>query len=309
MFMPPGPRDAAPSAAQSQLIRVDHHNYVLQARSRTNPGLEGDCSSDGLRMRLAQVVRRGTALLTHRTPGFLLSRNQAPKLVSRAWLSTSPGSNPEEIYERGLDALHEGRLSVAIDDFAGAAALGSPGGNFHLGLAYDGLLGRDAADELPIEPNAAAAARCYQRAAEAGHEMAMLNLSFCYRNGEGVDGVDIAEAWKWLANAAAAGSDRAQFNAALALDPLHPPYGTPGIDMVAKDATKAVALYRDAVAQDHEKAKVNLGICYYTGTGCDQDLDAAVALWKEAQKAGVPQADNCLRNMEEKPGEMKDYFK
>ena len=92
-------------------------------------------------------------------------------------------------------------------------------GNFHLGLAYDGLLGRNARDELPIEPDPAAAARCYERAAEQGHAEAMLNLSLSLRSGEGAAGQpDIDAAWKWLSLAAAAGSDRAAFNAGVALD-------------------------------------------------------------------------------------------
>ena len=65
----------------------------------------------------------------------------------------------------------------------------------------------------------------------------------------------MGKAWKWLSLAAAAGSERAQFNAAVALDPLHPPYGTPGVDMVAKDAPKALHFYKQAVEQGHEKRR------------------------------------------------------
>jgi len=212
-----------------------------------------------------------------------------------------------EIYEAGLIRLDEGRLSKAIDDFAEAAALGSAGGNFHLGLAYDGLLGRDAADELPVDRDPAAAARCYERAAERGHEMAMLNLSLSYKTGDGVD-VDIPRAWKWLSLAAAAGNERAQFNAGVALDPLHPPYGTPGTDMIKKDPATAVFFYRKAAEQGHGKAKVNLGIALYTGTGCEKDADAAEALWREAHEEGVSQAGFCLKNMEKTPGKMEQYF-
>ena len=214
----------------------------------------------------------------------------------------------EQLYERGLLKLEEGRLSAAIDCFAESASLGSPGGNFHLGLAYDGLLGRDAADELPVEPDPSAAARCYERAAANGHAMAMLNLSLCYKHGEGVGEADVASAWKWLSLSAAAGCDRACFNSGVALDPLHPPYGSPGVDAIAKDAPKAVFFYRRAAEQGHEKAKVNLGIALYTGTGCEKDVDAAVALWTEAHEAGVSQAGFCLSNMEERPGKLEQMF-
>jgi TPR repeat protein len=132
------------------------------------------------------------------------------------------------------------------------------------------------------------------------------------RNGDGVQ-PDVAEAFHWLEQSAAAGSERAQFNAAVALDPLHPPWGKPGERqpeqaMVPKQPFQAVAYYQAAVAQGHAKAKVNLGIALYTGTGCDRDPAAAAALWREASADGVSQADFCLRNMEEKPGQMEDFF-
>ena len=79
-----------------------------------------------------------------------------------------------------------------------------------------------------------------------------------YHAGEGVD-AHVGKAFEWLECSAAAGSERAQYNAALALDPLHPPWGTPGATleaeaMIPKDSERAVALYRKAVAQNHSKA-------------------------------------------------------
>jgi len=253
---------------------------------------------------LARVARRvGTPLCAQVVCCSNASPFRAP--VGARLLCSTP--NPEEVYERGLRRLDEGRLRKAVDDFAESASLGSAGGNFHLGLAYDGLVGRDARDEFPVEPDPAAAFRCYARAAEKGHSMAMLNLSMCYRNGEGVD-ADIGKAWKWLSLSAGAGCDRAQYNFAVALDPLHPPYGTPGVDMVAKSATDALSYYRKAVDQGHHKAMVNLGVMLYTGTGCDKDASTAETLWLEAHEAGVSQAGFCLRNMEKQPGKIEQMF-
>ena len=132
--------------------------------------------------------------------------------------------------------------------------------------------------------------------------MAMLNLSFCYRSGEGVEEVDVEKAWRWLTLSAAAGCDRAMFNAGIALDPLHAPFGSPGVDMVAKDAASAVYYYRKAVESGHAKARVNLGVALYTGTGCDKDVAAAEALWEQAHEEGVPEAAVCLKNMEKGDG-------
>ena len=233
----------------------------------------------------------------------LLRAPRRPQLL-RA-LSTA-SVNPSPAFLRGLEELEDGKLAEAIDTFAGAAAEGCADGNFYLGLAYDGLLGRDAADELPVEPDAAAAFRCYERAAGTGHAMAMLNLSLCYRNGDGVEAPDVAKAFDWLTRSAAAGSDRAQFNAGVALDPLHPPYeGRAGSNAVKKDAARAVEFYRQAADQGHGKAMTNLGVALYTGTGCEKDAAAAKELWVAAEELGVEQATFCLNNMEDNPGRME----
>ena len=166
---------------------------------------------------------------------------------------------PSEAFIEGLKQLDAGQLAKAIEIFAETASAGDPDGNFYLGLAYDGLLGRDAADEPPIEPDVNAAVRCYRRAAEAGHAQAMLNLSMSYRSGEGVEAPDIEAAFEWLERSAAAGDERAAFNCGVALDPLHPPYGTPGAVVIPKNAARAVEYYRSASDQGHGKAMVNLG--------------------------------------------------
>lgn len=235
--------------------------------------------------------------------------SSAPPAAPSPDNTPSPGA---EAYERALGLMDEGRVGSAIDVFAEAAKAGSAGGNFFLGLAYDGLLGKNADGDLWVEPDAPAAFRCYTRAATAGHPEAMLNLALCYRNGEGVSR-STRLAFEWTERAADAGSYRAMFNAGVALDPLHPPWGEPGsadpeTRMLVKDPRRAADFYRSAVAMGHSKAKVNLGILLYTGTGCKKDVTAAAALWREAAEEGVQQADFCLRNMEETPGELQRMF-
>ena len=90
----------------------------------------------------------------------------------------------------------------------------------------------------------------------------------------------------------------------IALDPEHPPWGTPGESgpnaMVPKDPERAVRLYRSAAAQGHAKAKVNLGIMLHGGVGCPEDKPAAVALSvARGGRQGVPHAEVCgMRNAE-----------
>ena len=192
-----------------------------------------------------------------------VSRRFARLAPRVARLSTS--SEPSDRLEAAFADYESGKLAAAVEGFAGAAEAGSAEGNFWLGLSYDGLIGRNAAGELPVEKDPAAAARCYRRAADAGHAEAMFNMAMCHRDGDGVE-VDVLAGYDWLVRGAEAGSMRAQFNAALALDPNHPPYGKPGeTPVVPKDAAAAVDLYRMAVEQGHGKAMVNLGVALYTG--------------------------------------------
>jgi TPR repeat protein len=278
-------------------------------------------------MSLSSVLRatRASAARARCSPASALSvapfrptllRPAASALHVRA-LSTPTSSleePPEDAkFAEGLRLLESGRLAAAIDAFAEAASRGDAAGNYFLGLAYDGLLGVDAAGELPLEKDSGAAVRCYKRAAEGGHAEAMLNLSLSLKTGDGVPTPDIAAAFRWLSTSAEAGCERAQYNAAVALDPLHPPYGTPGAStpeaaMIPKAAEAAVSLYRQAADQGHAKAMVNLGIALYSGVGTEKDAAAAKALWEEAAELGVPQAETCLRNMEEAPGKFENMF-
>jgi hypothetical protein len=236
-------------------------------------------------------------VLPHRTHGSGHHRG----LSASASPSHPSDEHPE--FERGMSLMDSGKVGEAIDAFAAAAAHGSAGGNYFLALAYDNLLGENAAGEPWVEPDAQAAFRCYQRATEAGHAEAAMNLALCYRNGDGVE-KHIGKAIEVLELSAALGSDRAQYNLGVALDPLLPPWGTPGATlpdkaMVRKDPVRAAAFYRQAADQGHAKAKVNLGIFLYTATvpGSKPDKAGAEALWKEAHEDGVPEAEMCLRNM------------
>lgn len=234
-----------------------------------------------------------------RTQNRFLSSYARAHNPNEADAPTGPGA---ETFESAL-ALMDVDRGKAIDQFCEAAKEGSAGGNFFLGLAYAGLLGKTPLGELWVELDPAAAFRCYTRAAEAGHAEAMLNLAMCYRHGSGV-AQSVRLAFEWLERAAQAGSARAMFNAGIALDPHQPPWGkvaSPDQEtrMLPKDGVRAVEFYRLAVAEGHAKAKVNLGISLYTGTGCNKDVAAASALWRQASDEGIPQADFCLHNMKD----------
>ena len=171
---------------------------------------------------LRVAPQRASTRLRGSLISFPAARPRAPAF-SRFLSSTSsavPSGQPDEedgseLFERGVARLHEGALPAAVQLFAQAAEGGHAQGHFYLGLAYDGLLGEDARGELPVAKDAAAAARCYIRASEQGLPEAMLNLSLCYRLGEGLPR-DTAAGFAWAERGAEAGRRRTHAHAASA---------------------------------------------------------------------------------------------
>jgi len=243
-----------------------------------------------------------------------LLRSPPQQIPFRSLANTNAGNSSDDplagdrFFQEGLIHLENTRFSSAITSFAASAKLGSADGNFFLGLAYDGLLNNEDA----LDPDPTAAYRCYTRAADLGHTGAMMNMSMSLREGSGVP-LNIQLAFEYMVKSADGGDARAAYNAAIACDPLHPPWGTPGTsDTVKKDAPRAVGFYKMAAEDgDHAKAKVNLGVALYTGTGVQIDKERAEALWSEVverQEEGVTQAEFCLRNMDKNPNEFKNHF-
>ena len=292
---PPGGKSLESDPIQVQLVRGSHPRSLVFHLVMMN-----------LVLRRVGLCAPWAGRLARPAPRSLVCASSAR--IGLAYDTTSAAAE----LDQGLQMLEEGDPASAVEAFKRAAASGSSGGNFYLGLAYDDLLGSNARGEPVVEPSAEAAFRCYCRAADGGHVEAMFNLSFCYRDGSGV-ARDVVEAFRYLTLAAAGGSERAAFNAGVALDPLHPPWGGRGEggagDFVPKDAARAVDYYHEAVELGHPKAKVNLGVALYTGTGCEQDKTAAAALWRDAHDEGVAEASFCLRNMETSPGKLENYFR
>jgi TPR repeat protein len=121
-------------------------------------------------------------------------------------------------------------------------------------MAYDNVL---PGSPEHLDRDEEAAVRCYRRAAEKDHAQAMFNLALSLRDG---GGGDVEEGFDWMRRAADTGDVRAQYNAGIARDPNHKPWGVPGRDMLEKDGGEAVKFYRMAAEGGHSKAEVNLGV-------------------------------------------------
>lgn len=168
----------------------------------------------------------------------------------------APEGAPCALFEEALAHLSSSPPSLppAISLLARSAAGGSPDGNFFLGMAYDNVL---PGSPEHLDRDEGAAVRCYRRAAEKDHAQAMFNLALSLRDG---GGGDVEEGFDWMRRAADTGDVRAQYNAGIARDPNHKPWGVPGRDMLEKDGGEAVKFYRMAAEGGHSKAEVNLGV-------------------------------------------------
>lgn len=196
----------------------------------------------------------------------------------------------------GVDGVARGDIDKNKAIPACEAALKADPNNAHimftLGRALD-------ATEVDLERSAV----LYQKAAELGSVVGMLNTGFAYRNAHGAK-KDLALAAKWYRDAADHGFAMAQSNLGhLYRDGL----GVP------QDYVEAKRWYEKAAAQDYDEAMNELGRFYDHGWGVAQDygkareyyekaialgnLDALSGLgWMYDRGVGVPAVDHVKAN-------------
>lgn len=147
-----------------------------------------------------------------------------------------------------------------------AAEQGSPRAQCCLAAAYQQGVGVPAADP-------AQAVSLLRAAAVTGYTVAMTDLGWCLEHGHGID-VDLDEAARLYAAAAAKGSARAQFHLAL----LH----QEGRGGVPRDAEAAAQLLEAAAKGGHPPAWTTLGLAYERGAGVCADVERAVECYASA---------------------------
>jgi TPR repeat protein len=137
-------------------------------------------------------------------------------------------------------------------------------------------------------------------AAEAGDLAAMEELGERFYYGLREAPKDDAQAVVWRRRAAAGNVARAQSAFAF----MH----TNGEGGLEKSDSKAVALYRAAVAAGFVDALFNLGCCFDDGRGVPQDRAEAVRLWLQAADKGhAPAEVNLARAYMHGEGVAQDY--
>ncbi len=219
----------------------------------------------------------------------------------------------EERFELGYRAYAEEKYTVAALMYSLAANDGYAHAQNHLGVCCERGQG--------VPQDASAAVAWYKLAAEGGYNIAWLNLGDCYRHGRGVE-KDEAKAFECYLSAAENGYARAQYNVAncyynailvdrdiqKAMEWYHKAATQGYAEAIRKtneiranmtgiynngvsayengDYENAVKFYQIAAECGHVAAQCNLGYCYQTGQGCEQDIKKAVRYYRMAAEQG-----------------------
>ena len=224
-----------------------------------------------------------------------------PGAPARAWRVLG------DCYFAGLGTVPDGRKM--IEALEKAASKGSLEALSRMGYCYE--------FGINVKSDSKKALSCYERAAKAGLPAAMLKYGDMIAAGE-VDGKGSDDALVWYKKSAEAdcpealyrlgtlnlhgiGTDKdpelaaelfsrgAQFehpNSQYELGMLFLKKDGP----IARDDRAAFFWFNRAASQGCAAAQRQLAVCYENGTGCDIDLEKALALYREAAKNGDVEA-------------------
>ena len=135
-----------------------------------------------------------------------------------------------------------------------------------------------------VPKNDVEAVKWWRRSAGLGNASAQCNLGNAYANGYGVP-KDEAEAEKWDRKAADQGDAMAQYNLGFAYNSGK---GVP------KDVVEAAKWFRKAADQGYASAQYNLGFACNSGEGVPKNFEEATNWFRKAAKQGMAKAQNSL---------------
>jgi hypothetical protein len=184
-----------------------------------------------------------------------------------------PG-NPDAEAWLGAILLDRGQNKEALRYIQHAADAGSPEGQHRLAIVFaEGLAGTPRNETL--------AAELFEKAANAGHQRAQINLGLLYLRGQGVPR-DLVQARAWLEKAAAKDDPYALYALGRAMEQTD--------KTAVADPVRAADLFRRAAEKGHPYATLRYGLALQEGAGVKKDLTAAQNWLLAAQRAGVPEA-------------------
>jgi uncharacterized protein len=181
----------------------------------------------------------------------------------------------------GVVLIDRGRDREAMKALQHAADAGSSEGNHRLGLVFaEGLAGMARNDQRGVE--------YFEKAANAGHLRAQINLGILYLRGQGVTR-DLVQARAWLEKAAATDDPSALYALGRAMEDHD--------DKVMADSVRAADLYRRAAAKGHALAALRYGLALVDGLGVKRDPNGAQTWLLQANDSGVPEAALALGDL------------
>jgi TPR repeat protein len=137
-----------------------------------------------------------------------------------------------------------------------------------------------------VEEDQERAVEWFKKAAELGQSDAQNHLGWCYRNGSGVEW-DHELAVKWLKKAAHQGDTDAHYNLGLCYS-IEANKFDKEKDLVrsVECFKKAVECFRKAAVRNHAFAEYEMGFCYTSGLGVEEDYLCAANWYKRAVDHG-----------------------
>ena len=230
-----------------------------------------------------------------------------PDAPARAWRVLG------DCYFSGLGTVPDGKKM--IEALETAASKGNLEALSRMGYCYE--------FGINVKADPKKAVSCYERAAKAGLPSAMLKYGDMIAAGE-VEGKGSDEALVWIARSAVEECPEALYRLGkwyldgigTEKDPelaaelfsrgaqLEHPACQYELGMlflkkdgpIAKDDKAAFFWFNRAASKGNAPAQRQLAVCYENGTGCDVDLEKALALYREAARNGDVEARRRLNN-------------
>jgi TPR repeat protein len=181
----------------------------------------------------------------------------------------------------GVVLIDRGKNGEAMKALQHAANAGSSEANHRLGLVFaQGLAGTARNDQRAVE--------YFEKAANAGHIRAQINLGILALRGQGSKR-DLVQARAWLEKAAATDDPSALYVLGRAMEEYD--------DTVMADSVRAADLYRRAGEKGHALAALRYGLAMADGIGVKRDPNGAQTWLLQAYDGGVPEAALALGDL------------
>ncbi len=192
----------------------------------------------------------------------------------------APGDPDAEAW-LGVVMIDRGKNREAMKALEHAAAAGSGEANHRLGLVFaEGLAG--------VPRNDQRGAEYFEKAANAGHLRAQINLGLLYLRGQGVTR-DLVQARAWLEKAAATDDPNALYALGRAMEEHD--------DRIMANSVRAADLYRRAAEKGHALAALRYGLALVDGLGVKRNPNGAQTWLLQANDSGVPEAALALGDL------------